>query len=100
MDSIPSSTPHLASPPYASIFPSVKWDNYHINSTNILWNIISDRYWYLNITFYVLTHLTLIAPWVKNPPAMQKTLVRFLGWENLLEMWYAIHSSILELPLW
>ena len=22
---------------------------------------------------------------VKNPPAMQKTLVRFLGWENLLE---------------
>ena len=100
MDSIPSSTPHLASPPYVSIFPSVKWDNYHINSTNILWNIISDRYWYLNITFYVLTHLTLIAPWVKNLPAMQKTLVRFLGWENLLEMGYAIHSSILGLPLW
>ena len=27
----------------------------------------------------------LIAQWVKNPPAMQKTLVLFLGWEDLLE---------------
>ena len=28
---------------------------------------------------------SLIAEWVKNPPAMQKTLVLFLGWEDLLE---------------
>ena len=27
----------------------------------------------------------LIALLVKNPPAMQETLVRFLGWEELLE---------------
>ena len=26
-----------------------------------------------------------IAQLVKNPPAMQETLVRFLGWENPLE---------------
>ena len=28
---------------------------------------------------------SLIAPLVKNPPAMQETPVRFLGWENPLE---------------
>ena len=28
---------------------------------------------------------SLISQLVKNPPAMQKTLVRFLGWEDLLE---------------
>ena len=27
----------------------------------------------------------LIAQLVKNPPAMQETLVRFLGWKDLLE---------------
>ena len=28
---------------------------------------------------------SLIAQLVKNPPAMQETLVRFLGWEDPLE---------------
>ena len=28
---------------------------------------------------------SLIAQLVKNPPAMQETLFRFLGWEDLLE---------------
>ena len=32
---------------------------------------------------------------VKNPPAMQETLVRSLGWEDLLEEEMATHSSIL-----
>ena len=32
---------------------------------------------------------------VKNPSAMQETLVQSLGWENLLEEGMAIHSSIL-----
>ena len=31
---------------------------------------------------------------VKNPPAMQETLVQFLGWENPLEKGKATHSSI------
>ena len=38
---------------------------------------------------------SLIAELVKNPPAMQETLVQFLGWEDLLEKGKAIHSSIL-----
>ena len=43
---------------------------------------------------------SLIAQLVKNPPAMQETLVRFLGWEDLLEKEMATHSSNLawEIP--
>ena len=32
---------------------------------------------------------------VKNPPAMQETWVRSLGWEDPLEKELATHSSIL-----
>ena len=37
----------------------------------------------------------LVAQTVKNPPAMQETWVRSLGWEDLLEEEMATHSSIL-----
>ena len=36
-----------------------------------------------------------MAQLVKNPPAMQKTPVRSLGWEDTLEEGVASHSSIL-----
>ena len=42
----------------------------------------------------------LIAQLIKNPPAMQETLVQFLGWEDRLEEGLAAHSSIPGLPLW
>ena len=45
-------------------------------------------------------HRALVAQLVKNPPAMQETLVRFLSQEDLLEEGEATHSSILGLPLW
>ena len=38
---------------------------------------------------------SLVAQLVKNPPAMQETPVRFLGWEDPLEEGMATHSSIL-----
>ena len=38
---------------------------------------------------------SLVAQLVKNPPAMQETLVQFLGWEDPLEKGTATHSSIL-----
>ena len=38
---------------------------------------------------------SLIAQLVKNPPAMQETLIRFLGQEDPLEKEMATHSSIL-----
>ena len=43
---------------------------------------------------------SLIAQLVKNPPAMQKTLVQFLGQEDPLEKGPATHSSILGLLWW
>ena len=42
-----------------------------------------------------LSNASLIAQLVKNPPAMQETLVLFLGWEDPLEKGKATHSSIL-----
>ena len=36
-----------------------------------------------------------MAQLVKNPPAMQETWVRYLGWEDPLEKGKATHSSIL-----
>ena len=36
-----------------------------------------------------------VAQLVKNPPAMQETWVRSLGWEDPLEKGKATHSSIL-----
>ena len=41
------------------------------------------------------TRTSLIAQLVKNPPAIQETLVLFLGWEDPLGKGKAIHSSIL-----
>ena len=38
---------------------------------------------------------SLMAQLVKNPPAMRKTWVRSLGWEDPLEKGKATHSSIL-----
>ena len=43
---------------------------------------------------------SLIAQLVKNPPAVQETLVQFLTWEDPLEKGQATHSSILGLPSW
>ena len=38
---------------------------------------------------------SLVAQLVKNPPAMQETLVQSLSWEDHLEQRKATHSSIL-----
>ena len=41
------------------------------------------------------TWASLVAQVVKNPPTMQETRVRTLGWEDPLQEEMAIHSSIL-----
>ena len=43
----------------------------------------------------VKTLPSLVVQLVKNPPAMQETLVQSLGWEDPLEKEKAIYSSIL-----
>ena len=49
---------------------------------------------------HVLNLGFLVAQLVKNPPAMQDTLVHFLGWEDPLQKGQATHSRILGLPWW
>ena len=48
----------------------------------------------------MITKSSLVAQMVKNPPAMQETLVQFLGQEDSLQKGWATHSSILGLSLW
>ena len=71
------------------------------------WSIKKDLYSFLCGKIYVrFTILTissynlasLIAQLVKNPSAMQETLVRFLGQEGPLETGWATHSSMPGLP--
>ena len=45
--------------------------------------------------FNIKLQASLVAQLVKNPPAMQETLVPPLGWDDSLEEGMAIHSSIL-----
>ena len=49
---------------------------------------------------YLTNRASLAAQKIKNPPAMQETWVRSLGWEDPLEKGMATHSSILvwEIP--
>ena len=48
-----------------------------------------------NTMCYAKKRASLIAQLVKNRPAMQETLVQFLGQEDPLEKGMATHSSIL-----
>ena len=43
----------------------------------------------------IITWASLVAQTVKNPPTMQETWVRSLGWEDPLEEGMTTHSSIL-----
>ena len=47
---------------------------------------------------FLVPRVSLIAQLVKNPPAEQQTLVRFLGWEDPLEEGQATRSSIFGSP--
>ena len=44
---------------------------------------------------YSLLWISPVVKMVKNPPAMQETWVRSLGWADPLEKGMATHSSIL-----
>ena len=51
------------------------------------------------LAYGICVRAFLVAELVKNPPAMQETLVQFLGQEDPLEKGEVTHSSILGLPL-
>ena len=52
------------------------------------------------LEYSLLTRASLVTQLLRNPSAMQETLVQFVGWEDPLEKGLAAHSSILGLPLW
>ena len=49
-----------------------------------------------NKALQVFPGASLVAQTVKNPPTMQETCVRSLGWEDPLEKGTATHASILS----
>ena len=51
-----------------------------------------------NINIVLTNHSSLIAQLVKNQPAMQETLVHFLGQEDLLEKGWAPNPLFLGFP--
>ena len=55
----------------------------------------TERFLQIWDALHLLMGLSLVAPLVKNPPAMQETWVQSLGWEDPLEKGKANHSSIL-----
>ena len=62
--------------------------------------IVNDVYYFfldyiVNIIYVVRIRASLVTQMEKNPPAMQETWVRSLGWEDPLEEGMATHSSIL-----
>ena len=65
----------------------------HLN--NVLTGISTSRLLWLNDTLLCGYMASLVAQVVKNPHAMWKTWVRYLGWEDPLEKGKATHSSIL-----
>ena len=52
---------------------STRWEGW-------LWRQIDSEFSSISIT-YAKIGASLIAQLVKNPPAMQETLIQFLGWE-------------------
>ena len=52
-------------------------------------SIFTSALLYKTSSIHLIPHLG------KNPPEMQETLVRFLGWEDPLEKGKATHSTIL-----
>ena len=64
-------------------------------SCTLLYSPIQDI-----VVQYLYFRASLVAQLVKNPPAMQETLIRFLGQEDPLEKGSATHSGILGLPWW
>ena len=47
--------------------------------------MIYDILLYFNCVLIIESWASLVAPLVKNPPALQETLIQYLGWEESLE---------------
>jgi len=63
-------------------------------------NMSNYKFSIFNVYYTSCIRASQVAQLVKNPPAIQKTLVRFLSREDPLVKGQATHFSILGLPLW
>ena len=86
----------LSSTPFNNCHPFCRW---HLQQTADR-NPFSLHGSVLYMHNYFKTHYNVVTQLVKNLPAMQETLVWFLGWEDPLGKGYATYSSVLGLPLW
>ena len=68
----------------------------------IVHGVTNSRTQLSNFHFHFLqyTGASLVVQLVENLPAMQETLVQFLGQEDSLEKGQATYASILGLPWW
>ena len=78
-------------------FGHSSWARYPWSGSSNIW-FFSHHVKIINSVY--LIEASLVAQSVKNPPMMQETWVRSLGWENPLEKQMARHASILawEIP--
>jgi len=58
------------------------------------YQVIYDRQYWSAVVYNNLYGTSLVAQLVKNPPAIRKTWVRSLGWEDTLEKGESTYSSI------
>ena len=70
-----------------------------VPATILLLMLKDEAYVHMLQTSLVI-QASLVAQLVKNPPAMQETMVQFLGQEVSLEKGSTTHSSILGLLWW
>ena len=61
---------------------------------------VSATYLATSVPCHISVWASLVVQLVKSLPAMQETLVQFLGQEDPLKKGWATHSSILVLPWW
>ena len=82
--------------------PSLGWQSRtrlkRLSSSSSIWSINELLLSLNNYPVLLLRSSSLVVQLVKNPPAMQKTLVWFLGRKEPLEKGRATHSSGLGLP--
>ena len=65
----------------------------------MMWPVLGGVYFLFHLNLlskFLKIWAFLVAQLVKNPPAVQETSVRSLGWEDPLEMGKVTHSSILS----
>ncbi|CAI9176907.1 unnamed protein product [Rangifer tarandus platyrhynchus] len=95
--SIPGSFIILLISPISLLLPLIfsAFISFQLLQYLILSFFASRPFFFVEFSPLIFPKASLVVQLLKNLPIMQETLVRFLGWEDLLEKEMATHSSIL-----